>query len=149
MFLLTSIYTLHIAMRSEGSIKHRHMTIGFFGIAIVVLVVIQIFYPLMPFFAMGYMIGTCVLHSFVVEDEKEEYRKELEKLAKESKTDVDQNSLALIDKNAQLQKEKAIREFSEQTSAYLDAGTTYTKTGSVANSSNASALSGVLYNQLF
>ncbi|MBQ8698673.1 MAG: hypothetical protein IJ521_06710, partial [Schwartzia sp.] len=48
------------------------------------------------------------------------YRKELEKLAKESKTDVDQNSLALIDKNAQLQKEKAIREFSEQTSAYLD-----------------------------
>jgi len=36
-----------------------------------------------------------------------------------------------------------------QTAAYLDAGTTYTKTGSVANSSNASALSGVLYNQLF
>jgi hypothetical protein len=36
-----------------------------------------------------------------------------------------------------------------QTAAYLDAGTTYTKTGAVANSSNASALSGVLYNQLF
>ena len=28
---------------------------------------------------MGYMLGTCVLHSFVVEDEKEEYRRELEK----------------------------------------------------------------------
>jgi len=28
---------------------------------------------------MGYMLGTCVLHSFVVEDEQEEYRRELEK----------------------------------------------------------------------
>jgi hypothetical protein len=36
-----------------------------------------------------------------------------------------------------------------QTAAYLDAGTTYTKSGAVASSSNASALSGVLYNQLF
>ena len=35
-----------------------------------------------------------------------------------------------------------------QTSAYLDANSTYTKSGTVA-SSNASALSGVLYNQLF
>lgn len=36
-----------------------------------------------------------------------------------------------------------------QTSAYLDANSTYTKTGAVASSTNASALSGVLYNQLF
>ncbi len=35
-----------------------------------------------------------------------------------------------------------------QTAAYLDANSTYTKSGTVA-SSNASALSGVLYNQLF
>ena len=55
-----------------------------------------------------------------IDQQAAEYRKELEKLAKESKTDVDKDSLALIDKNAQLQKEKAIREFSEQTSAYLD-----------------------------
>ncbi len=43
------------------------------------LIAIQVFYPLMPFYAMGYMLGTCVLHSFVVEDEKEKYRRELEK----------------------------------------------------------------------
>jgi|GEM_PF-6418151 len=35
---------------------------------------------------MGYMLGTCVLHSFVVEDEKEEYRRELEEaVAREQK----------------------------------------------------------------
>ena len=78
MFLLTSAYTLRITSRSDGAVRLRHMTIGFFGIAMVVLIAIQVFYPLMPFYAMGYMLGTCVLHSFVVEAEKEEYRLELE-----------------------------------------------------------------------
>ena len=78
MFLLTSIYTLRITYRSEGSMRLRHLTIGLFGIAMMALIVLQVFFPLMPFYAMGYMLGTCVLHSFVVEDEKEEYRMKLE-----------------------------------------------------------------------
>ena len=79
LFLVTSVYTLRVTARSEGSMRLRHLTIGMFGIAMTLLIVIQVFYPLMPFYAMGYMLGTCVLHSFVVEDEKEEYRRELEK----------------------------------------------------------------------
>ena len=78
LFLLTSIYTLGITSKTEGTVKRRHLTIGLFGIAMMLLIVLQIFFPLLPFYAMGYMLGTCVLHSFVVEDEKEEYRKELE-----------------------------------------------------------------------
>ena len=78
MFLLTSVYTLGITARSEGTVKSRHLTIGLFGIAMIVLIAFQVFYPLMPFYAMGYMLGTCVLHSYVVEDEREEYRRELE-----------------------------------------------------------------------
>ena len=78
MFLLTSIHTLRVTYRSEGTMRLRHLTIGLFGIAMMVLIAIQVFYPLMPFYAMGYMLGTCVLHSFVVEDEKEEYRRRLE-----------------------------------------------------------------------
>lgn len=58
------------------------MTIGFFGIAMMLLISIQVFYPLLPVYAMGYMLGTSLLHSFVVEDEKEEYRRELEDAAK-------------------------------------------------------------------
>ena len=79
MFLLASVYTLFITARSEGTKKQRHLTIGLFGIAMIVLITIQVFYPLMPFYAMGYMLGTSVLHSFVMEDEKEEYRRELER----------------------------------------------------------------------
>ncbi|MBO7091747.1 MAG: response regulator [Victivallales bacterium] len=78
MFLLTSFYTFRITLRAEGKIRRRNLTIGLFGIAMIALIILQIIYPLWPFYAMGYMVGTCLLHSFVMEDEKEEYRHELE-----------------------------------------------------------------------
>ena len=81
LFLVTSVYALHVAIRSEGRVRLRHMTIGLFGIAMTLLIAIQVFYPLLPLYAMGYMLGTCLLHTFVVEDEKEEYRRELEQAA--------------------------------------------------------------------
>lgn len=40
------------------------------------LITLQVFYPLRSLYAMGYMLGTSLLHSFVVEDEKEKYRRE-------------------------------------------------------------------------
>ena len=79
LFTLTSVYTLSITAKSTGTKKLRHRTIGLFGIAMVLLIGIQVFFPLLPLYAIGYMLGTCLLHSFVVEDEKEEYRRELEK----------------------------------------------------------------------
>ena len=79
MFLLTSAYTLHVTIRTKGKVRRRNLTIGLFGIAMIVLIAFQIIYPLWPFYAMGYMVGTCLLHTFVVEDEKEEYRRKLEK----------------------------------------------------------------------
>jgi len=83
MFLVTSVYTLRVASGASGRTRLRHLTIGLFGIAMMLLISLQVFYPLMPLYAMGYMLGTGVLHSFVVEDEKEEYRRELEKAAAE------------------------------------------------------------------
>ncbi len=78
MFLLTSFYTFRLTLRTEGKIRRRNLTIGLFGVAMTALIILQIIYPLWPFYAMGYMVGTCLLHSFVMEDEKEEYRHELE-----------------------------------------------------------------------
>ena len=60
------------ALKSSGKEKRRHLTIGLFGVAMTAFIVVQVFYPLLPFYAMGYMLGTCVLHSYVVEDEKDE-----------------------------------------------------------------------------
>ena len=77
LFLLTSFYTLINASKTGGTDRRRHLTIGLFGIAITIFITVQLFYPLLPFYAMGYMLGTCLLHSFVVEDEKDEYREAL------------------------------------------------------------------------
>ncbi|MDO5476951.1 MAG: response regulator [Eubacteriales bacterium] len=79
LFFLTSVYMLYVTSKTEGSIKRRHLTVGLFGIAMMLFITIQVFYPLLPFYAMGYMLGTCLLHSYVMEDEKEENRRELER----------------------------------------------------------------------
>ena len=78
LFTATSLYAFCVALKTEDRIRLRHLTIAMFGISMTVLIAIQVFYPLLPLYAIGYMIGTCLLHSFVVEDEKEEYRRELE-----------------------------------------------------------------------
>ena len=85
LFVLTSVYTLVITAKSEGSVRRRHMTIGLFGIAMAVCIAVQVFYPLLPFYAMGYLLGTCLLHTYVTEDEKEEYRRELEEAVEREK----------------------------------------------------------------
>ena len=77
-FLITSIYTLRVTAKSEGKVRRRNLTIGLFGIAMTAMIILQIYFPLWPCLTIGYMFGTCLLHSFVVEDEKEEYRRELE-----------------------------------------------------------------------
>lgn len=85
MFLMTSIYTLFLTVRTEGKLRRRNLTIGLFGIAMIILIILQIQYPLWPCYSVGYMLGTSLLHTFVVEDEKEEYRRELEEALRREK----------------------------------------------------------------
>ncbi len=79
MFLLIALHILYVGGVSEGAISRHYLAIGLFGMAMVVFITVQLFFPMLPLYAMGYMIGTCLIHSFVVEDEKEVYREELEK----------------------------------------------------------------------
>ncbi len=100
MFLATAVYTLFVASKSKGRVRLRHLTIGFFGIAMMTLITVQVFFPLLPLYAMGCMLGISLLHSFVVEDEKEEYRRGLEEAAKrdqEQKTKLTESREALKD----------------------------------------------------
>ena len=84
-FFMTSVYTLYITAKSEGKVRRRNLTIGLFGIAMLALIILQIEFPLWPCHTIGYMFGTSLLHSFVVEDEKSEYRKELERTLQREK----------------------------------------------------------------
>ena len=90
MLLLTSIYSFIVSIKTKGRIKTRHLTIGVFGLAMMIFIIIQVFFPLYPFYAMGYMLGTCLLHTYVVEDEKEEYREELERVLERERLQMEE-----------------------------------------------------------
>ena len=107
LFLLTSVYTLSVTAKKGSTRKYRHLSIGLFGIAMVIFIAVQLFYPLLPFYAMGYMLGTCVLHTFVVEDEKEEYRRELEEALerdRRQKKELSESREALMDALSEAEK---------------------------------------------
>lgn len=80
LFCLTTIYMLIITAKSKERVKARHRTVGFFGLSMTLFVVLQAFYPFMPFYSIGLMLGLCLLHTFVLENEKEERRKLFEEL---------------------------------------------------------------------
>ena len=80
MFLLTSAYMLYVSAKTTGKIRFSHMTIGLFGFVMAVFVFFQMFYPFLALYSVGYMIGTCLLHTFVLEDVKEDQLKELKAL---------------------------------------------------------------------
>ena len=62
-YMMTSSYLLYIAHKTNGQQKGRYIAVGLAG---------QIFDEDYPFYAMGLIIGTCVIHSFVEAGEKKE-----------------------------------------------------------------------------
>ena len=84
LFLLTTAYTFSAMLRLEGTIKKRHRTICFFGLVIAVALILQLEFLFLPMYTIGYMLGTCLLHTFVISERMEEYRRaSLESLRRE------------------------------------------------------------------
>ena len=70
--LNASIYSFFVTAKSKGSKKRRHLTIALFGLAMILAITAQIIYTYLPLYSVGFMIGCCLLHTFVVEDERAE-----------------------------------------------------------------------------
>lgn len=79
MFLLVSIHTLRVAISSRDSGRGRFLVISLFGFIMASLLSVQLFFPLLPLYSIGYMLGCCLLRTFVIEDERSAYQKKLEK----------------------------------------------------------------------
>lgn len=80
LFLLSAFYVLITAKGKDRRIRSRHWAIGTFGIAMTIMVILQTFYPLLPMYSIGCLLGTSILHTFVLEDLKEARRLELEEM---------------------------------------------------------------------
>lgn len=74
-FIFVSVQCFHVAIMTNGRARLRNLTIGYYCCALVLTVLIQHFFPLLPLYSMGLIIGTCVLHVYVQEDERAEIRK--------------------------------------------------------------------------
>ena len=80
MYLMSSVYLLYAAYTSDGRRRFRRMTVAVFGFIMSAFIILQAFFPMLPFYSAGYLCGTCLLHTFFVEDLKREQMMRLKEL---------------------------------------------------------------------
>lgn len=73
LLLTISFYALSFIYRlREKDVKRRRYTIlSAFGIIMALFLFIQLWFPYLPLYTMAYMLSTCLLHSFVANEEQE------------------------------------------------------------------------------
>ncbi len=91
LLFLISVYAFsRMHSQEAGSAKHqRYLILSSFGLIMAVFLTLQLWYPYLPIYTVAYMLGTSLLHTFVVKDEAEEYRlgiAEAEKVARMKET---------------------------------------------------------------
>lgn len=117
LFILTSVHSFFVMHKSEGDDKKHHRTIGGSGIAMTVFILLQTLFPLLPFYAVGCLLATCMIHSFVYKDETAKYSREIgntRKLAYVDGLTGVNNKLAYLEKLQELEiqvEEGSLKEF--------------------------------------
>ncbi len=79
--LMLAIQTGIVMINAADEMKKRYFTIFFFCSAMGVAIVLQILYRLLPIYAIGLLIGSGIIHTFVNEGEIEEQFKVLKSMA--------------------------------------------------------------------
>ena len=96
MLVALSVYSFTYMARRRGSGKrNRCLTLGLFGLIKAIFLTAQLWFPYLPLYACGYMLGTCLLRAFVIGEEKEEYRLRAEE--GERVVELKQSISALLD----------------------------------------------------
>ncbi len=77
MFAFSTVVTAIEAFRSKGTARRPHLAIFLFSLTMLVAIVFQEKYPLLPYYAIGCMFGSLLLHVFIAGDEHVEFQKML------------------------------------------------------------------------
>ena len=86
LLLLISIYAIASIMRRDKEKQLKYRTLAFFGLIMAAFLFVQLWFPYLPLYSIAYMLGTCLLHTFVINDEKEDYRRKLEEAYKKERS---------------------------------------------------------------
>ena len=77
MFSFTALLMTWRTFKTSGIIRKRHIAILLFSLIMIVANIVQLLNSTYPVYAMGCLVGCCILHVYVVEDEREQYRKQI------------------------------------------------------------------------
>ena len=75
---LTSMF--NTGFRSEKNKRFR--ILSSFGLIMALCLFVQLWFPYLPLYSIAYMLGTCLLHAFVANDEKEDFKRERQEAEK-------------------------------------------------------------------
>ena len=75
LLLMISVYAVASYARYPSDKRLKYRTLALFGLIMGTFLFVQLWFPYLPLYAIGYMLGTCLLHTVVVNDEKAEYRR--------------------------------------------------------------------------
>ncbi|MBO4331498.1 MAG: hypothetical protein J5827_05435, partial [Oscillospiraceae bacterium] len=78
LLLLVSVHAILSLPRRRDASAKRYRTIALFGLIMSLFLTAQMWYPYLPLYSIAYMLGLSLLHTFVVNDEKDEFKKGLE-----------------------------------------------------------------------
>ena len=79
-----SVYALATMFRLSGNApeRQRYLILSAFGMIMALFLLIQIWFPYLPLYTIAYMLATCLLHTFVINEEREEYQRNQEETKK-------------------------------------------------------------------
>jgi len=80
LFMLTSVYLMATLRGTESRIRKHHIAIATSGLTIAIIIIIQVLFPLQPFYTIGCLLGTCIIHTFVIGDMQDDRRIEQEEM---------------------------------------------------------------------
>lgn len=72
------VFTLIPTILSKDKWRRRNLTVALYSVIMGSVITVQIYYPLVPLYSIGCLIGSVMLNSFVINDIKEEYKAALE-----------------------------------------------------------------------
>ncbi len=77
LYFVTAAHCFVVFRKKTAELKTHYITIGVSGMISAVFITLQTLYPLLPFYAIGCILSTCLVHQFVLEADKKELQQEL------------------------------------------------------------------------